>query len=264
MILTLQDAESNARKREKSLGGLGGRQRRTLKRNRRDELVPAEALDALLDEVAELAAWSVAVGIPLLSIYEPTGCLKNCIPGAHEVVRARFRSYFGEARVPSLQMRAPHVPSYLNGDDDEHYNESERTGKHYEYDSTSPGSEDEILGAGAGHLDILLLSEEDGRATMVDLTKTLVEMSQKGKISPRDVGLELIDAELEESFSAGGPDLLMLFGDRVVLQGYPPWQLRLTEIYCAGEGSGNGGGVDYVTWLRGLYRFAKAEMRFGR
>lgn len=54
-------------------------------------------------------------------------------------------------------------------------------------------------------------------------------MSQKAKLSPEDISPELIDAELSESIM-GEPDLLMLFGDSVVLQGYPPWQVRLTEI----------------------------------
>lgn len=30
-------------------------------------------LETLMDEVAEIAAWSACVGIPLLSIYEKTG-----------------------------------------------------------------------------------------------------------------------------------------------------------------------------------------------
>lgn len=79
------------------------------------------------------------------------------------------------------------------------------------------------------HLSILLLSASDGRRTIVDLTKTLAEMSQKSKLAPEDISVELIDAEISESVM-GEPDLLMLFGDSVVLKGYPPWQIRLTEI----------------------------------
>ncbi|KAK2757790.1 hypothetical protein FQN53_008386, partial [Emmonsiellopsis sp. PD_33] len=64
------------------------------------------------------------------------------------------------------------------------------------------------------------------------------------------------------------PDLLMVFGPLLRLDGYPPWQLRLTEIYCTGDKGGliTGGGeaVEYQKFLKGLWRFAKAEMRFGR
>ena len=54
-------------------------------------------------------------------------------------------------------------------------------------------------------------------------------MSQKHKLSPDDISTELIDAEISESVMEE-PDLLLLFGESVVLQGYPPWQVRLTEI----------------------------------
>lgn len=85
-------------------------------------------------------------------------------------------------------------------------------------------------------------------------------MAQDHKLQPADISAELIDAEISESVM-GEPDLLICFGDRVVLDGYPPWQVRLTEIYGVQD---HVGGVEYHVFLRGLYRFAKAEMRFGR
>jgi dehydrodolichyl diphosphate syntase complex subunit NUS1 len=41
--------------------------------------------------------------------------------------------------------------------------------------------------------------------------------------------MELVDAQLSDHV-CGEPDLLILFGPTVRLEGYPPWQLRLTEI----------------------------------
>jgi dehydrodolichyl diphosphate syntase complex subunit NUS1 len=110
------------------------------------------------------------------------------------------------------------------------------------------------------HLTILLLDSTDGRQTLIDLTKTLAEMSQSGKLSPRDISQELIDAEITDSVM-GEPDLLILFGERVVLEGYPPWQIRLTEIFYAPD---NMNGVGYQIFLRALFKYAKAEFRFGR
>jgi len=63
----------------------------------------------------------------------------------------------------------------------------------------------------------------------VDLTKTLAVMAQQQKISPNDISTELVDVEISESIMSE-PDLLLLFGPRVMLDGYPPWQVRLTEI----------------------------------
>lgn len=84
-------------------------------------------------------------------------------------------------------------------------------------------------------------------------------MSQHNKLAPKDITLDLIDAEISESVM-GEPDLLVLFSPIVKLDGYPPWQLRLTEIFHAQDNTS----VEYLVWLKAVYRFAKAEMRFGR
>ncbi|KAI4266698.1 MAG: hypothetical protein L6R38_008598 [Xanthoria sp. 2 TBL-2021] len=191
-------------------------------------------LEKLLDDVAEISAWCAGAGIPMLSVYERTGALKDHIQRTHRVVSSKLHSYFGR-HVPTLQIQAPHIPSFLDGD------QSAR------------------VSSSAGHLSILLLSEGDGRATLVDLTKTLTEMSQRNKLSADDISLDLIDAEISESVMAE-PDLLILFGPYVKLQGYPPWQVRLTEIYHSQDNCG----VGYQVFLRALYNFAKAQMKFGR
>lgn len=144
------------------------------------------------------------------------------------------------------------MPSFLNGDDQEQSPIS--AGRSFR--SLIPFIE---LNGISGHLSILLISADDGRATLVDLTKTLTEMSQRNKLSPDDISLDLIDAEISESVMTD-PDLLILFGPFVQLQGYPPWQVRLTEIYHSQDNCG----VGYQVFLRALYRFAKAQMKFGR
>ena len=110
-----------------------------------------------------------------------------------------------------------------------------------------------------GPLSILLISAEDGRSTLVDLTKTLTEMSQRGKLLPEDVSQDLIDAEISESVMME-PDLLILFTPRIQLHGFPPWQARLTEIFHV-EGNH---GVGYQVFLRALHNFANAQLKFGR
>jgi len=193
-------------------------------------------LEQLVDEVAEIAAWCACAGIPMLSIYERTGVLKGYIPATHRAVTRKFSSYFG-TKYPALSLRAPHVPSMESA-------------------PSAPGSERETS---RGHISILLLSEEDGRDSIVDLTKTLTEMVQRSKISPKDISQDLIDAELSESIM-GEPDLLILFGPMVELSGYPPWQVRLTEIFHVQDNNG----VGYQVFLRGLYQYASAKFNFGR
>ncbi|KAI9731874.1 MAG: hypothetical protein M1834_004325 [Cirrosporium novae-zelandiae] len=174
----------------------------------KEENKGGSGIEGLVDDLSEIAAWCASARIPMLSVYEKTGVLKNYVPTTHRAITQKFRSYFGHHR-PSLQIRAPNQPSYLNGDV---FDESA---------SSSPDS--------PGHLSLLLLSADDGRATLVDLTKTLTEMSQKQKLSPSDISSELVDTEVSESVM-GEPDLLLLFGSIIQLQGYPPWQVRLAEI----------------------------------
>ncbi|KAJ5660742.1 uncharacterized protein N7484_000114 [Penicillium longicatenatum] len=229
-----------------------------------------DALAVLMDEVAELTAWSACAGISQLSIYEKTEgrlienphefrCLEilysSSASDGHRQARILLR--FTLTTAP-LQLFAPH---------------------HAVYGATS-GSKSEVP-----PLTLLLLSATDGRETMVDLTKTLAEMSQNGKLSPEDITPELVDAELSEITSQPlqpegetdripaniinpEPDLLLIFGPYLKLDGYPPWQIRLTEMYCTGDRShgvaGFGEAVEYQGFMRGLWHYAGAQMRFGR
>ncbi|KAK8213279.1 hypothetical protein M8818_002578 [Zalaria obscura] len=170
--------------------------------------INSAGLEGLVTDVCEIAAWTASAGITQLSIYERTGVLKASLPHLHRRISRTMSSYFGtdSGSKPTISIRAPHMQSY-----------SPETSPSGHGDSSPP------------HLNILLISAVDGRRTLVDLTKTLAEMSQKGKLATEDINAELIDAEISESVM-GEPDLLMLFGDAVVLQGYPPWQVRLTEI----------------------------------
>ncbi|KAG0152723.1 hypothetical protein PDIDSM_2528 [Penicillium digitatum] len=219
-----------------------------------------DALAVLMDEVAELPAWSSCSGISQLSVYEKSGILKSCIPALHNY-NYQLASYYGTpSHQPILQIYAPHHPVHRSAP-------IKKTP-----DTTSQPQT----------LTILLLSSTDGRETLVDLTKTLAEMSQNGKLSPEDIHPELVDAEISEittqpltmdptlsdTVLKPEPDLLLVFGPFLKLDGYPPWQLRLTEMYCTGGRShglsGDGEAVEYQGYMRGLWHFAGAQMRFGR
>lgn len=202
-------------------------------------------LERLVNEASEIAAWCASAGIPRLSIYEKTGILKGYIPETHRAISQKLAAYFGPS-YPALAVSAPHIPSI------------ETPGPTR---PTSPSSSSETTPSSPApkHLSVMLLSAEDGRDSVVDLTKTLAEMAQRSKISPADVTIDLVDAELSESV-VPEPDLLVLFSPSVNLQGYPPWQLRLTEIFHVPDNQG----VGYQVFYRALCNFAKAQMRFGR
>lgn len=193
-------------------------------------------LEKLVNEAADVAAWCASAGIPQLSIYEKTGVLKGYVKETHHAVSEKLKTYFGPSDYPSVTLGAPHIPQIQSGL--LHHGSAETDRK---------------------NITILLLSAEDGRDSMVDLTKTLAEMSQRKKIQTADITTELIDAELSESVM-GEPDLLILFSPHVELAGYPPWQIRLTEIFHVRDNQG----VGYQVFYRALCRFAGAQMRMGR
>lgn len=84
-------------------------------------------------------------------------------------------------------------------------------------------------------------------------------MSQRSKLAPADISADLVDAELSESVMSE-PDVLIVFGPKAELSGYPPWQIRLTEIFHVNDNHG----VGYQVFLRALYNYADTQMRFGR
>jgi len=172
----------------------------------------------------------------VLTFHLLLGILKGYIPEAHRAIGQRLQAYFG-ANYPLLTTAAPHVPP-----------EETALPSHRLSDRNPPKK-----------LSILFISAEDGRDSVVDLTKTLAEMSQRGKIETSDITMELVDAELSESVM-GEPDLLILFSPHVELAGYPPWQIRLTEIFHVQDNKE----VGYQVFKRGLYNYARAQMRMGR
>jgi dehydrodolichyl diphosphate syntase complex subunit NUS1 len=199
--------------------------------NERDDDHGNSGLEGLVHDVCEITAWTVSAGIPMLSIYEETGqnsvtpthlrrllilklgILKNYMPQLHEAITQTFVSYFGEDRKPTLTLRAPLIPAFSPPETPP-------------LDDSRPSSPNS---PGPLRITLLLLSRTDGRDTIVDLTKTLADMAQKKTIGPKDITTDLINMELKDAVS-GDPDLLILFSPRVVLKGYPPWQVRLTEI----------------------------------
>ncbi|KAL2258987.1 hypothetical protein VTK26DRAFT_7493 [Humicola hyalothermophila] len=223
-------------------------------------------LEKLIDEVADIAAWCASAGIPQLSVYEKTGILKGFLPQTHTAVASRLGAYFGP-KFPSVDVAAPHTPpvestftpynpasSGDSGSSSNSDNDDDEVGSNNSNSSASNGED-----YSKQHLSILLISAEDGRDSMVDLTKTLAEMAQRKKLSTADVTMELVDAELTESVMSE-PDLLVLFGPHVELAGYPPWQIRLTEIFHMQDNHG----VGYQVFSKALHKFAQAQMRKGR
>ncbi|CAG8464822.1 3189_t:CDS:2 [Ambispora leptoticha] len=79
------------------------------------------------------------------------------------------------------------------------------------------------------NLQVNLVSREDGRDRIVKMTKSLVYDTLKGKIKSDKIDVEEVDSRLSVP-QFPEPQLLITFAPEIVLDGFPPWHIRLTEI----------------------------------
>jgi dehydrodolichyl diphosphate syntase complex subunit NUS1 len=196
------------------------------------EEVEGGGVDGLLDQAGEVAAWCIGAGIRTLTVYERHGVLKTLDQQrVYNAIARKLDSYFGVKDRPKFSVRIPHnATSYANG-----------------------SIKDAI------NLDINLISEEDGRATIVELAKTLAELAMADKISAKDLSVDIIDGEMK-SLVMGEPDLLVLFTPNVDLQGFPPWQIRLSEIFHQPDNTD----VSYGVFIKALKTYANCKINVGR
>ena len=176
-----------------------------------------EAFDLTFRQICKVSGWCYCAGINSLTLYERSGILKQRSATIFRAVQSHISRLAVVGAKPSVFVHRPHALDAPNLDQ---------------------------LKAQEPDLIINCISESDGRESLVDLTRTLAEMAQLGRFSAANVSQELIDAQINGITShdmslvkltlvgtdISEPDLLISFGPDFVLQGFPPWQLRLTEL----------------------------------
>ncbi|KTW26573.1 ditrans,polycis-polyprenyl diphosphate synthase [Pneumocystis jirovecii RU7] len=206
-------------------------------------------LELLIHQVAELSCWCVSSGIRILTIYEKEGRMKEYQSATYRIILQRMQSYFGRSR-HNIKIRSPYV-SVFSSDEVSNDETNYPIGKNLLCNF--------IVIINILDLEIIFISQEDGRESLVDLTKTLCELSQSDKFSIKDISIELVDAGMNTSLLSE-PQLLMAFTPTCTLQGFPPWQIRFTEIFFVQSEDS----VDYHVFMKGLQLYANAEMRWGK
>lgn len=195
-------------------------------------------VEGLNDQTGNLAAWCIGAGIGILTIYEKAGTLKNVpVSELNLAVTRKLTTYYGD-NVPLFKINAPGASDtgLTNG-------------------TTSRKEQDQ-----EPILCINILSDEDGRETIVDLARTLAEMAREDKIRAKDLTIQTIDSELKQLVGQE-PDLLILFGSFIDLQGYPPWHIRLSEIYHQPD---NDDDVSYTVFYKALENYSGCKINVGR
>lgn len=191
----------------------------------------------LMENSSDVVTWSLSAGIKHLSLYDHDGLLKNDVDLLRKITYNKLCKYFGPTKVPKFAIRIPHSNQIF-----------------YNLPSSSERNADKKIS-----IEIILLSKIDGRDTIVDLTKTMAELCKQGEMSEDDITQDLVDKELQQLVGQE-PDLLLYFGPNLDLQGFPPWQLRLTELFWEHDNDD----VSYTVFIRGLKKYSACKINVGK
>ncbi|EDO19053.1 hypothetical protein Kpol_2000p17 [Vanderwaltozyma polyspora DSM 70294] len=192
----------------------------------------------IVNDASEIVCWTVSAGIKHLMLYDFDGVLKTNVQSLRGEIAEKLSLYFGPTDTPNFAIRIPHLNKvYYNGADDENYNAK---------------SEKVII-------EISLLSNRDGRETIVDLTRTMSELCLSHDLELSDITMKLIDTELTQ-LVGHEPDLLLYFGPALDLQGFPPWHIRLTEFHWEADNDQ----VSYLVFIRGLQKYSTCKINVGK
>ncbi|KAK9448442.1 Decaprenyl diphosphate synthase-like protein [Limtongia smithiae] len=188
-------------------------------------------IDGLMEQVADVTSWCVGAGITSLTVYERTGKLNRMHEATANLIVRTLRSYYGPT-IPTFRLHTPH-------DGDKAY--------FPEVMETTPD------------INISFISHEDGREFLIGLTKEFADKAIKGEMDPSKVDVDTVDALCKQR-TVAEPELVVLFGPILDLDGFPPWQVRLSEIYYAPYNHD----VTYNIFLRGIRQYANCKVNIGR
>ncbi|KAK9234009.1 Decaprenyl diphosphate synthase-like protein [Lipomyces kononenkoae] len=186
-------------------------------------------IEGLMEQVADVVSWSIGACVKNLTVYERTGKLNNLQDATYKVINRTLKSYYGET-IPVVRLRTPHDKTVYP-----------------EEIVTEPD------------LSISFISQEDGREFLVELTREFAYKAAKGEFEPSKLTVDSVD-RLASQLVVNEPDLIVLFGPNLDLDGFPPWQVRLSEIYYAPYNNS----VTYNVFLRGIRRYSKCKINVGR
>lgn len=212
-------------------------------------------LDGLLTQTSELVAWCIGAEIEELTIYERTGQLKDLAKrDVRKRIEKNLKIYFGADALPSFKLRVPPI----TGPESTTVGGSQRTSGVDPESSTSatkrgPKTRNDIK------IVVNLIAEEDGIPCITQLTQTLGDLAKEGQIRAKDVTISTITHELHQLVITD-PDVILISGPIIDLEGFPPWQMRLSEIFHLPENEE----VSYGLFLKGLERYAGCKINVGR
>lgn len=181
-------------------------------------------------DIANLIVWTIAMGIPYISLYDRHGILKAGEERLGKVVKDKVETLLGSKRAKGINVILK----------DSSYR--------YENGITYPKK-----------FCVQLLSEEDGRADVVETSKLIAADLCDNNITEKDINIDYVNKSLKAIDNIPDPELIIQFGCVYTLQGFLPWQTRLSEILNVKTHKK----ICYNKFYGLLMRFSKCSQRFG-
>lgn len=210
--------------------------------NYKSEQEEGGGIDGLCNDSASIAAWCISSGIQTISIYEVNGILKKSINELSKTIFEKFETYFGTDNIPNFLIKIPHLNLSYSGIDGVLIDNNDNKLINNEFD-----------------IEISLLSKVDGRSTIVEMTKVMAQLSKNGELKKSDITIKFLDHELKQLVGEE-PDLIIMFQPYLDLQGFPPWHMRLSEMYWEPDNDI----VSYFVFLRALQKYSTCKVNIGR
>ncbi|GAA6022680.1 hypothetical protein JCM10207_008579 [Rhodosporidiobolus poonsookiae] len=250
-------------------GGRGGWG--MLFRRRSDE----EELDERVKQLRLLITWCTQLGIDTLSVYDETGLLTHHarhiaaqlglevvqLDGKAEgemegLVTLRRREERGKGAQGTMQSCTERKETAVD--------DAESAGSSATLVDSPPSPSLSLTASSAPGVTLNLLSRAAGRPQLARVAQALAVGRMALKPETELTGEAV--AEVIDALPLGEPDLLFVLGGPYLrLQGFPPWQLKLSEMYHHSSPSWlPPPPLTYDIFRRALDLFGRAEMRLGR
>ncbi|KAG0234799.1 hypothetical protein BGW41_000978 [Actinomortierella wolfii] len=198
--------------------------------------------DTWQERVAELAQWSIATGIKCLSIMRTDAITADNLENLQTRMDYSIADFFQADNVTPIALARTLSPVVENFAKQAPTNVKKRlhNGRHFD-------------------LDVVILSERDGHERIAGTIQALGTASLEKKVSSNQIDMSYVNSVLAAELSE--PELLIVFKDQLDLSSYPPWHIRLTEIYHDPDQYFI---PQYTMFLEALYRYSKCEQRVGK
>ena len=111
---------------------------------------------------------------------------------------------------------------------------------------------------------VCLLSSEDGKGDLVQAARSLARRVERGDLRPSEINENTVASSLSSTLKGlPDPDLLLVLGGppHQGSGGYPPWQVRLTEMHGLTCGLG---GVTKEDFVEVMAKFSRCQRRYGK